>query len=64
MLWLAPDHVHLYVELDGESSVETVVQEIKRFSKKALMSKYDDIKDRLETGNELWDTSYFSETIG
>jgi len=64
LLWLAPDHVHLYVEIDGESSVEMVVQVIKQFSKKTLLRKYDDIKDKLETGNELWDTSYFSETIG
>ena len=64
LLWLAPDHVHLYVESDRESSVETMVKEIKRFSKSALLSKYVDIKDRLDAGNELWDTAYFSETIG
>ena len=64
LLWLAPDHVHLYVESDGERSVETIVKEIKRFSKKTLLGKYIDIKDRLDAGNELWDTAYFSETIG
>ena len=64
LLWLAPDHVHLYVESDGENSVETVAQEIKRFSESALLSKFVDIKDRSEAASGLWDNAYFSETIG
>ena len=64
LLWLAPDHVHLYVMSDGEKSVETIVQEIKRSSKNAILDKFVDIKDRLEPGNEIWDTVYFAETIG
>jgi hypothetical protein len=48
---------------DGEKSVETIVQEIKRFSKNSILDKFIAIKDRLNTGNELWDTAYFSETI-
>ena len=49
---------------DGGESVETIVQEIKRSSKNAILDKFVDIKDRLETGNEIWDTAYFAETIG
>jgi putative transposase len=64
LLGLAPDHVHLYLESDGKNSVETVVQEIKRFSKSALLSTFVDLKDGFEAGNELWDNAYFSETIG
>jgi REP element-mobilizing transposase RayT len=64
LLWLAPDHVHLYVISDGEKSVETIVQEIKRSSNDAIMGEFADIKDRFDAGNELWDTAYFSETAG
>ena len=64
LLGLAPDHVHLYLESDEKNSVETVVQEIKRFSKSALLSTFVDLKDGFEAGNELWDNAYFSETIG
>ena len=63
LLWLAPDHVHLYVNSDGERSVETIVQEIKRYSNKAILSGLNDIKERLN-GINLWDVSYFSQTIG
>lgn len=64
LLWLAPDHVHLYVESDGENSVETMVREIKRFSNNAILGEFVDIKERLDAGNEIWDAAYFSETIG
>ena len=63
LLWLAPDHVHLYVNSDGECSVETMAQEIKRHSNKAILSDLNDIKERLNGKNDLWDVSYFSQTI-
>jgi len=47
-----------------EKPVETIVQEIKRSSNDAILEKFVDIKDRLEPGNEIWDTAYFTETIG
>jgi len=64
LLWLAPDHVHLYVMSDGEKSVETIVQEIKQSSNDAIMGELADTKDRFDAGNGLWDTAYFAETIG
>jgi len=64
LVWLAPDHVHLYVESDRENSVERMVQEIKRFSKNAIMEKFFGIKERLAGGNEIWDVAYFAETVG
>lgn len=64
LLWLAPDHVHLYVDSDGESSVETMVKEIKQFSKNAILAKFIDIKGKFDKGIEIWDAAYFSETIG
>jgi hypothetical protein len=36
VLRLAPDHIHIYVESDGEKSVETVVRAMKRLSTIAL----------------------------
>jgi len=30
LLWLAPDHIHLYVESDGEQSPDLIAQEVKR----------------------------------
>jgi REP element-mobilizing transposase RayT len=64
LLWIAPDHLHLYVESDGVLSVERMVQEIKEYLKNAILSKLTTIKDELEKENTIWDESYFCETIG
>jgi REP element-mobilizing transposase RayT len=64
LLWLAPDHIHLYVESDGELSVETMVQKIKEYLKNAILSELTAIKDELGTESIIWDKTYFSETIG
>lgn len=34
LLWLAPDHIHLYVESDGTKSLDTITQTLKIFLKR------------------------------
>ena len=55
LLYLAPDHIHLYVESDGELSIEEIVHRIKRFSNNAILEKFPLIRDRLSGNTELWD---------
>ncbi len=62
--WLAPDHLHLYVESDGSNSVETIAQEMKRVSEAAILAEFDDLKASLGAQKDLWDKAYFVETIG
>jgi len=64
VLWLAPDHIHVYVESDGERPPEAMVHELKRLSREAILSEFQDIKAMLETGIDLWDEAYFVETLG
>jgi REP element-mobilizing transposase RayT len=64
LLYLAPDHIHLYVESDGELSIEEIVHRIKQFSNNAILEKFPLIRDRLSGNTELWDEAYFTETIG
>ena len=64
LLWLAPDHLHLYVESDGELSVDTMVQEIKEYLQSAILSELTVIKKEFGMENTIWDGYYFSETIG
>lgn len=64
LLWIAPDHLHLYVESDGELSVETMVQGIKESIQNTIFSGLTDIGDNLESDTSFWDGAYFSETIG
>ena len=64
LLWLAPDHVHLYVESDGEKSIDTLAQEIKNASKSSIAAKAHDLISSLDANFDLWDKGYFVETIG
>lgn len=64
LLWLAPDHLHLYVESDGSNSVETIAQEMKRVSAAAILAEFGDLKASLGAQKDLWDKAYFVETIG
>lgn len=63
LLWLAPDHVHFYVQSDGEKAIETIAQEMKRSSATAILAEFADLKAGLSEKNELWDAAYFVETI-
>ena len=64
LLWLAPDHVHLYVESDGEKSVESIAHEIKGLSEISILARTSDMEQNVVAGNILWDKAYYAETIG
>ena len=64
LLWLAPDHVHIYVVTDGRDSVETVIRKLKQYSDKAIIDHFPEAAKKLNPKNRLWDKAYFSETIG
>jgi len=64
LLYLAPDHVHLYIESDGELSVEEMVHRIKQFSNNAILDKYSFLREKLVKDTEIWDEAYFVETAG
>ena len=64
LLYLAPDHIHLYVESDGELSIEKIVHRIKQFSNDAILEKFPLIRNKLSGDTEIWGEAYFTETIG
>ncbi len=64
LLYLAPDHVHLYVESDGELAIEEIVHRIKQSSSDAILEKFPLLRDKLGGGTEILDEAYFTETIG
>jgi REP element-mobilizing transposase RayT len=63
LLWLAPDHIHVYVESDGEKSVEAIVRYLKRISSKALREASTKPAFCLKAALRIWDKAYFSETL-
>jgi REP element-mobilizing transposase RayT len=58
LLWLAPDHMHLYIESDGEKSIDAIVRHLKRVSANALNKTTGGVDRR------IWDKAYFAETVG
>jgi len=64
LLYLAPDHVHLYIDSDGELSVEEMIHRIKRFSNNAILEKYSSVREKFVKNAEIWDEAYFVETVG
>jgi putative transposase len=64
LMWLAPDHIHIYVESDGDKSIEAIVKKLKAASSKAICEQFEDAKKKLVKGGRLWDKAYFSETVG
>jgi putative transposase len=64
LLYLAQDHVHLYVESDGEISVEEMANKIKQSSHNAIVEEFPFIGEKLGRNNEIWDEAYFVETVG
>jgi REP element-mobilizing transposase RayT len=64
LLYLASDHVHLYIESDGGLSVEEMGHRIKRFSNNAILEKYSFVREKFVKDAEIWDEAYFVETVG
>ncbi len=53
-----------FEESDGELSIDEIVHKIKRFSNNAILDKFTLIQDKLSRDAEIWDDTYFVETIG
>ncbi|MDF1593287.1 MAG: transposase [Desulfobacterales bacterium] len=64
LLWLAPDHIHLYVDSDGEVSPDNMAQKLKRLSEAPILERFPNLiaSPKVEIG--LWDEAYFVETLG
>ena len=60
LISLAPDHVHVLVESNGELSVEELVNRIKEHTGKGLLAECPEIKESFDS---IWDEAYFAETI-
>lgn len=64
LLWLAPDHIHLYMESDGELSLDDIAQKLKRLSEAPILERFPNIIASQEVVTGLWDDAYFVEAIG
>ena|GEM_PF-3084371 len=61
-LWIASDHVHVYVEISGKISLDKIARKIKKATERKLICLKG--MDRMHSKAPLWDDTYFVETIG
>jgi putative transposase len=64
LIWLAPDHLHLYLKSDGERSIEVIVRKLKSTLNKAILTKFPLMKKGFDRKSTLWDKAYFVESLG
>jgi REP element-mobilizing transposase RayT len=64
VIWLAPDHIHVFVESDGEKSVDVITKELKRQSALALTTPSGSNNLLSKKIRKIWDRAYFAETVG
>lgn len=57
LLLVAEDHVHVFLRTDGEVALDAIVGILKEESMKTIKAQFKDIPD------DIWDASYFSETM-
>lgn len=62
-LWIASDHVHVYVETSVKISIDKMTRKIKKATEQKLISCLKGM-DRRSSKAPLWDDAYFVETIG
>jgi putative transposase len=57
------DHIHCFVSAPPKLSITDLVKYLKGITGRKLMDKYPELKTKLWKG-ELWNHSYYVETIG
>ncbi len=60
LLWLAPDHLHLYVEFAGSDPIEEVVDDLQELVHDALTEEFHEFAN---VGSMIWEKDFFLEEI-
>jgi len=58
VIQIAPDHVHLLLESDGERPIDSVIKILNKRVNKAMQHTFDEMRGR------IWSDAYFVETVG
>ena len=62
LVWLAPDHLHLYLENDGKEAMADIMEDMQGLVHDALVQEFPGLKK--EYGNSvIWESSFFMEEI-
>ena len=63
LLCLAPDHVHVYCDSDGEKSPEETALGLKQLLTRGILERCPEVASDFAGDNEIWEDSYFAETL-
>ena len=63
LLWMAPDHIHFYLEIPDIEAVGEIVEDLQGIIHDALVEKFIEVRDIAPDDSLLWETSYFLEPI-
>jgi len=62
LLWLAPDHLHLYLECAEWEHENEIVEDLQGLVHDALMHEFSDLRNEYEK-TMIWDRDFFLEKI-
>lgn len=62
LIWLAPDHLHLYLELGEGDSVMDVVEDIQLLVQDALIAEFDQLQS-VDMEPSVFNKEFFVETL-
>ncbi len=66
VLLLGTDHIHVYVESNGNKSVDEIANEIKKRTESHIINiikNHPKNKELLDQNKKIWDKAYFSQTL-
>jgi putative transposase len=59
-----PDHIHLVISFPPKYSISKVVQILKSNTSRAMMKKFDFLRNRYYGRPGMWSVGYFVSTVG
>ncbi len=60
---IATDHVHLFVEADPKWSPAEIAKQFKRYSRRTILKRHPELKQRYFWGSGLWKDGYYAGTM-
>ncbi len=63
LLWLAPDHIHVYCNADGERSAHDIALRLKGTLERGIAGELPQVARHFDSSEGLWDDLYFVSTV-
>jgi putative transposase len=61
LMWISSDHLHLYIDSSPDFSIDEIFQTVSSNSERIILMKHPELNVKKKN---LWENSYFVETLG